>query len=64
MPESMRIYLIALRYCPKASTCSIMADMFDSTSHDDLTRMLRENWLGHTRFDLTLRSWVWSLGVP
>jgi hypothetical protein len=46
---------MALRYFTKVSTCSAMADAFDSASHDRLTRMLQGDWSGQTRFDLALR---------
>jgi hypothetical protein len=55
VPEPLWIYLMALLYFPKVSTCSTMADAFDSTSHDCLTRMLHGDWSGQTLFDLALR---------
>jgi hypothetical protein len=56
MPEPLWVYLMALRYFTKVTTCSAMADAFDSTSHDRLTRMLQGTWSGHTRLDLALRA--------
>src|SRR5262244_2090863 len=50
-----RIYLMALLYFTKVSTCSTIADAFDSASHDCLTRMLHGDWSGQTLFDLALR---------
>jgi hypothetical protein len=55
MPEPLWIYLMALLYFTKLSTCSTMADAFDSASHDRLTRMLHGDWSGQIRFDLALR---------
>ena len=55
MPEPLWIYLMALRYFTKLTTCSAIADAFDSVSHDRLTRMLQRTWSGHTRLDLALR---------
>ena len=55
MPEPLWIYLMALLYFTKLSTCSTMADAFDSASHDCLTRMLHGDWSGQTLFDLALR---------
>jgi putative transposase len=55
MPEPLWIYLMALLYFTKVSTCSAIADAFDSASHDCLTRMLHGDWSGQTLFDLALR---------
>ena len=55
MPEPLWIYLMALLYFTKVSTCSAIADAFDSASHDCLTRMLHRDWSGQTLFDLALR---------
>jgi len=55
MPEPLWIYLMALLYFTKVSTCSTIADAFDSASHDCLTRMLHGDWSGQTLFDLALR---------
>ena len=52
MPEPLWIYLMALLYFTKVTTCSAIADAFDSASHDRLTRMLQGPWSGHTFFDL------------
>jgi hypothetical protein len=46
---------MALLYFTKLSTCSTIADAFDSASHDCLTRMLHGDWSGQTLFDLALR---------
>jgi Transposase DDE domain len=50
------IYLMALLYFTNITTCSAMADAFDSVSHDRLTRMLQGTWSGHTLLDLALRT--------
>jgi putative transposase len=55
MPEPLWIYLMALLYCTNITTCSAMADAFDSVSHDQLTRMLHGTWSGHTLLHLALR---------
>jgi hypothetical protein len=47
---------MALRYFTRLTTCSAIADAFDSVSHDRLTRMLQGTWSGHTRLDLALRT--------
>jgi putative transposase len=54
MPEPLWIYLMALLYFTNITTCSAMADAFDSVSHDQLTRMLQGSWSGHTLFNLAL----------
>ena len=46
---------MALLYCTNLTTCSAIADAFDSVSHDRLTRMLQGTWSGHIRLDLALR---------
>jgi putative transposase len=56
MPEPLWIYLMALLYFTKLSTCSTIAEAFDSTSHDRLTRMLHGPWSGHTLLNLALRA--------
>ena len=56
MPEPLWIYLMALLYFTNITTCSAMADAFDSVSHDRLTRMLQGTWSGHTLLDLALRT--------
>jgi hypothetical protein len=38
------------------TTCSAIADAFDSASHDQLTRMLHGTWSGHTLLNLALRT--------
>src|ERR687886_612962 len=55
MPEPLWIYLMALLYFTNITTCSAMADAFDSASHDQLTRMLQGTWSGHTLLNLALR---------
>jgi len=52
MPEPLWIYLMALLYFTNLTSCSAIADAFDSVSHDRLTRMLQGTWSGHTRLDL------------
>ena len=56
MPEPLWIYLMALLYVTNITTCSAMADAFDSVSHDRLTRMLQGTWSGHTLLNLALRA--------
>lgn len=56
MPEPLWIYLMALLYFTKVTTCSAIADAFDSVSHDRLTRMLQGTWSGHILLDLALRT--------
>jgi Transposase DDE domain len=56
MPEPLWIYLMALLYFTNVTTCSAIADAFDSVSHDRLTRMLQGSWSGHTLLDLALRT--------
>jgi len=46
---------MALLYCTNLTTCSAIADAFDSVSHDRVTRMLQGTWSGHTLLDLALR---------
>jgi hypothetical protein len=46
---------MALLYFTKITPCSAIADVFDSTSHDRLTRMLQGPWSGHTLLNLALR---------
>jgi putative transposase len=56
MPEPLWIYLRALLYFTNITTCSAIADAFDSVSHDRLTRLLQGTWLGHTLLALALRA--------
>ena len=56
MPEPLWIYLMALLYFTKVSTCSTIAEAVADASHDRLTRMLHGPWSGHTRLDLALRT--------
>jgi hypothetical protein len=46
---------MALLYFTNMTTCSAIADAFDSVSHDRLTRMLQGTWSGHRLLDLALR---------
>lgn len=55
MPEPLWIYLMALLYFTKVSTCSSIAEVFAEASHDRLTRMLNGGWSGQTLLDLALR---------
>jgi putative transposase len=55
MPEPLWIYLMALLYFTKVTTCTAIADALDSASHDRLTRMLQGTWSGQTLLDLALR---------
>lgn len=56
MPEPVWIYLMALLYFTRVSTCTAIAEAFAEVSHDRLTRMLQGNWSGHTLLDLALRT--------
>src|SRR5262245_45814832 len=56
MPEPLWIYLMALLYFTNITTCSAMADVLDSASHDRLTRLLQGTWSGHTLLNLALRA--------
>lgn len=47
---------MALRYFTNLTSCSAIADAFDSVSHDRLTRMLQGTWSGHILLDLALRT--------
>jgi hypothetical protein len=47
---------MALLYLTNLTSCSAMADAFDSVSHEQLTRMLQGSWSGHRRLDLALRA--------
>jgi hypothetical protein len=47
---------MALLYFTNMTTCSAIADAFDSVSHDRLTRMLQGTWSGHTLLHLALRT--------
>jgi len=47
---------MALLYFTQLTTCSAIADAFDSASHDRLTRMLQWTWSGHTLLDLAWRA--------
>jgi putative transposase len=54
MPEPLWIYLMALLYFTKVSTCSSIAEVFAEASHDRLTRMLNGGWSGQILLDLAL----------
>ena len=56
MPEPLWIYLMALLYFTRISTCLTMTEAFADASHDCLTRMLHGTWSGHTLLDLALRT--------
>ena len=56
MPEPLWLYLMAWLYFSNVTTCSAIADAFDSVSHDRLTRMLQGTWSGHRLLDLALRT--------
>ena len=62
MPEPLWIYLMALLYFTNLTSCSAIADAFDSVSHDRLTRMLQGPWSGHTLLDLALRTLFSGVG--
>jgi hypothetical protein len=46
---------MGLLYFTNITTCSAIADAFDSASHDRVTRMLHGPWSGQTLLDLALR---------
>ena len=56
MPEPRWRYLRALRYFPRVTTWSAIADAFDSASHDRWTRLRRGIWSGHSLLNLALRA--------
>jgi cephalosporin hydroxylase len=56
MPEPLWIYLRALLYFTKVTTCAAMAAAFDSMSPDRLTRLLQGTWSGHPLLELALRA--------
>jgi hypothetical protein len=56
MPEPLRIYLMALLYFTRVSTCSAISEYLAEASHDRLTRMLHGPWSGHTLLDVALRT--------
>jgi putative transposase len=55
MPEPLWIYLMALVYFTRVSTCLSIAEVFAEASHDCLTRMLHGNCSGQTLLELALR---------
>jgi hypothetical protein len=56
MPEPLWIYLMALRYFTRISTCSTIAEVMADASHDCLTRMLHGHWSGQILLDSALRT--------
>jgi len=56
MPEPLWIYLMALLYFTRLSTCSTIAEVMASASHDCLTRMLNGRWSGQILLDIALRT--------
>src|SRR5919198_5433294 len=55
MPEPLWIYLMALLYFTKVSTCLSIAEVFAEASHDRLTRMLNGGWSGQKLLDRAQR---------
>ena len=56
MPEPLWIYLMALLYFTRVSTCSTIAEAMAEASHDRLTRMLHGDWSGQILLDSALRT--------
>lgn len=56
MPKPLWIYLMALLYFTRVSTCTTIAEAMADASHDRLTRMLHGPWSGQTLLDLALRT--------
>jgi hypothetical protein len=56
MPEPLWIYLMALLYFTRVSTCTTLAAAMADASHDRLTRMLHGTWSGQTLLDLAWRT--------
>ena len=56
MPEPLWLYLMALLYFTRVSTCSTIAEVMADASHDCLTRMLNGDWSGQTLLHLALRT--------
>jgi hypothetical protein len=56
MPEPLWLYLMALLYFTRVSTCSTIAEAMAEASHDRLTRMLHGDWSGQTLLDTALRT--------
>jgi Transposase DDE domain len=56
MPEPLWIYLMALLYFTRVSTCSAISECTAKASHDCLTRMLQGDWSGQTLLHLALRT--------
>jgi putative transposase len=56
MPKPLWIYLMALLYFTRVSTCATIAEAMAEASHDRLTRMLKGTWSGQTLLNLALRT--------
>ena len=56
MPEPLWLYLTALLYFTRISTCSTIARVCENASHDRSTRMLNGHRSGHIFLELTLRT--------
>jgi hypothetical protein len=56
MPEPVWIYLMALLYFTRVSTCVTIAEAFEPATHDRLTRMLNGRWAGQILLDVALRT--------
>jgi Transposase DDE domain len=56
MPEPLWIYLMALLYFTRISTCVTIAEALADASHDRLTRMLTGRWSGQILLDVALRT--------
>jgi len=46
MSELIWIYLTALLYFSRITSCSAIAEAYGNVSHDSLTRMLKSGWDG------------------
>ena len=55
MPPALWTYVKALLYFKGITTALAIAEAFESTSHDRLTRMLNGDWSGQTLFDWSFR---------
>jgi putative transposase len=62
MPEPVWLYLMALLYFTRISTCATIAKACEQASHDRLTRMLHGAWSGHTLLDTGLRTLFTVMG--
>jgi hypothetical protein len=56
MPERLWIYLMALLYFPRVSTCVPIAAAFAHATHDCLTRRLNGRWSGQILLAVALRT--------